>query len=168
MGFKAIDEYIEDYIDLPVPDRDGGQHVYRIREVSAETGLYVQQVMRVAAKVAAKGRDDITADDVDGLELDDDQERDLMSLLLGDVLEQMVADRVGWSMIQRVNATVMLWVAGGREQAERFWNSGGQAPGKAPKAPQDRKAPARAARPASTGGTNPKKRAAAGSRSSTS
>lgn len=153
MSFADLDEFFDDTLKLPI-----GGKMYTIRSVDAETGLWCQRMMESAAVVSAGAQ--LSEGDVDGLILDDDQERDLFRRVLGATYDEMIADKVSWERLKHAGTTAFMWAAGNKETAEDYWLSGGAVPGKAPRpAPQDRKAPAkpkkRARQGSPDGSTNP-------------
>lgn len=181
MSFKNIDAYLNDTIDLPYNGK-----VYAIQPVDAETGLWVERIMALAADAhrAQQGGPQvvISPDEAADLEPPGGGRRTVFEVILGDTLDELRADKVPHTVMKLINATVLIWISAGVEEAEQYWASGGR-PGKAPKQPADRKpaakkAPAKRAPRASTAGTTtrkpaakkaPAKKAAAGrgSRSST-
>ena len=148
MSFADLDEFFDDTLKLPI-----GGKTYVIRSVDAETGLWCQRMMESAAVVSAGAQ--LSEGDVDGLLLDDDQERDLFRRVLGATYDEMVADKVSWERLKHAGTTAFMWAAGNKETAEEFWLSGGAGPGKKKRpVPQDHKAPAKKkARQGSPGGS---------------
>jgi len=122
--FEALDDFLEDHLELPVRGADGEVRVYRIEDPSAEDGIRIERITSLAARLASgrKGPDTPV--------LDDDEERDLYRMCLGDAYDQMLADGVKWAMFKHVALTAMFWVVSDRETALEFWRTG-QQPGKA-------------------------------------
>lgn len=122
MAFKDLREFLDGrHLDLPI---DGT--VYRVCDVDAATGLWVQKVMDLGI-AAAQGRE------VDGVVLDDDEERDVYRRVLGDTYDQMTADGVGWADLKHAAVTAMIWIAFDEAAAEKYWESGsGEVPAPAP------------------------------------
>jgi hypothetical protein len=154
--FEALDNFLDDYLDLPVRVRGGEVRVYRIEDPPAEDGIRIERITTLAARLAAGQKA------ADLPVLDDDEERDLYRMCLGDTYDEMLADGVGWAQFKHVALTVMFWVIADKETAHEFWQTG-QQPGKAPNR-EARRAQARRAtsasaeasttpRPASTSGT---------------
>lgn len=131
MPFADLQEFFDPTLRLPIRGKE-----YVIASPDARTGLWCQRLL-VTATSAVAGVE-VTAADLAGLELDDDQEQDLYLRLLGPVFEQMQADGLPWEMIKHAGQTVFMWVAGGREAAEEVWS---QPPGEA-KGPSPRSASA--------------------------
>jgi hypothetical protein len=169
VAFKDLREFVDGrFIDLPI-----GGTTYRVHDVDAETGVWVQKVMDIGL-AAYQGKD------VDGAVLDDDEERDTYERVLGDTYEQMLADGVDWGDIKHVAVTAMIWIAFDADTAERFWETGDKGEAAAPETPgpnrASRRASSAAARTtrsrASTNGTRASrsapKKASPGKRSSSS
>ncbi|MET9729675.1 hypothetical protein ABZZ79_03110 [Streptomyces sp. NPDC006458] len=123
--FEALDQFLDDYLELPVSGRDGQTRVYRIEDPSAEDGIKIEKITSLAARLAAGGKAP------DAPVLDDDEERDLYRLCLGDVYDELLDDGVRWGQFKHVALTSMFWVVADKETAAEFWRTG-QQPGKAP------------------------------------
>jgi hypothetical protein len=123
--FEALDNFLDDYLDLPVKGRDGTTRVYRIEDPSAEDGIRIERVTTLAVRLASGG----TAPDTPVL--NDEEEQDLFRLCLGDTYEQLLADGVRWGPFKHVALTAMFWVTSDKDTAKQFWRTG-QQPGKAP------------------------------------
>ncbi|MEU0332235.1 hypothetical protein [Streptomyces sp. NPDC006193] len=152
--FEALEDFLEDYLELPVRGRDGQLRVYRIEDPSAEDGLKIERITSLAARLAAGGKAP------DAPVLGDEEELDLYRMCLGDAYEPLIRE-VKWGPFKHVALTAMFWVTTDRDTAIQFWRTG-QQPGKAP----NREARRRASRgssasaaasttpsPASTSGT---------------
>ncbi|MFC7909071.1 DUF7426 family protein [Streptomyces nigra] len=122
--FEALDSFLDDYLELPVKGRDGQTRVYRIEDPPAEDGLRIERITTLAARVAAGGKRPDTP------VLDDEEEKDLFRLCLGDTYDQLLADGVKWAQFKHVALTAMFWVVADQETAAEFWRTG-QQPGKA-------------------------------------
>ncbi|HET6915576.1 MAG TPA: hypothetical protein VFH56_05745 [Acidimicrobiales bacterium] len=143
---RDLDEFFNPTLRLPIHGK-----VYVVASPDAKTGLRVQRLMSVGAYAAAGG--EVTDDDLDSLEFDDDEERDLYLRILGPAYDEMVADGLPWEIVQHAGQTALTWVAFGRDAADRIWESVGEP--QRPE-PQDRKAPAakkKSARQGSRGGS---------------
>ncbi|GAA0289618.1 hypothetical protein PV735_05255 [Streptomyces turgidiscabies] len=121
--FEALDAFLDDYLDLPVRGRDGEIRVYRIEDPSAEDGIRVERVTTLAARLAAGGKAPDTQ------VLNDEEERDLFRLCLGDAYDTLLAD-VKWGPFKHVALTAMFWITTDKATAQEFWRTG-QQPGKA-------------------------------------
>lgn len=123
-GFEALDNFLDDYLELPVKGRDGQTRVYRIEDPSAEDGIRIERITSLAARLAAGGKAPDTP------VLGDQEELDLYRLCLGSAYEPLMRE-VKWGPFKHVALTAMFWVTTDKETAQEFWRSG-QQPGKAP------------------------------------
>lgn len=161
MAFKDLSEVFDDTLSLPV-----GGKVYRIPSPDAALGLWCQLLME-AGQLIELGK---TADEVgqippfpleDGTTIDvSDGQISRDNILYERVLSrpvwaQLLADGVGWSQIQMMAQTALIWIGIGVEAAETFWNNGGNPEALAPNR--------RARRSSSTGGANTTKPPVSGS-----
>lgn len=117
-SFEALDDFLDDWLELPVRGTDGVQRTYRIPSPPAEDGIRVERITTMAARLMAKG----AGPDADGL--DDAEELDLYRLTLGDVYDQLLAD-VPWSRFKLAALTAMYWIIADRETAHAYWAAGG-------------------------------------------
>lgn len=116
--FEALEDFLDDYLELPVRREDGQTHVYRIPSPSALDGLRVEQITKAAARLYLDGASaDTTA-------LDDNEEKDLFRLVLGPVHDE-IAEDLPWTRFRHVAMTAMVWVLNDRDTAAKFWSSGG-------------------------------------------
>lgn len=130
-SFEALDDFLDDYLELPVPGLDGETRVYRIADPSAEDGIKVERITTLATRLVAGGEPGNTE------MLDDNEEIDLYQLCLGDTYDELRRD-LSWSRFKHVALTAMWWIVADRETAEKWWKSGGD--------PEALAAPNRAAR----------------------
>lgn len=130
-AFKDLDELLEPWLDLPIRGK-----TYRIHSVDATTGLWCQRVVELA--VRAKAGADISDDQLTGLQLDDDQEKDFQQKILGEAYDELLADKVSWAHLKHAALTAFTWTVRDRAAAEEFWARGGRPEAKRP-APQDRR-----------------------------
>ncbi|MEU5608456.1 hypothetical protein AB0H03_06810 [Streptomyces sparsogenes] len=112
--FDALDELLDDALELPINGT-----TYRIPSPSAEDGLKVQRITTLAARLMAGG------EAIDTTLLDDDQERDLLQLCLGQVFDELRADGVSWSQLRHAGLTAMFWIVSGVGTAEQYWKAAG-------------------------------------------
>ncbi|MFF4177655.1 hypothetical protein [Streptomyces sp. NPDC001750] len=153
MGFGALDDYLDDYLELPVTGRDGVERVYRVEDPPAEDGIRIERITTLAARLVAGGSG------VDTQQLNDEQELDLYRMCLGDAYDQLRAD-LSWGRFKHVALTAMMWITADRETAESYWATG-NVPGKANRAARRSASRASSAKgaasttrkPASTSGT---------------
>ena len=126
--FQPIDDYLDlEGITLPIAGKN-----YLIRPVDALTGLEVTRLMGLV--VDATNGIDITNDPraAEVLEANEAAKDSLEHRILGDALDEMIADGVPWPMVQLAFQTAMVWISQGVEAAARYWAAGGGATGKAP------------------------------------
>jgi len=110
MAFKDL-AALTDGLRITLPIR--GKH-YTIEDVDAETGLWAQRLWDLGSK-ASTGRE------VDGADLDDNEEEQLYQRLLGDTFDEMKADGIRWGEIRHVGLTVLIWITNGEPAAEAYW-----------------------------------------------
>ncbi|MEU9921867.1 hypothetical protein AB0H51_11320 [Streptomyces griseoluteus] len=122
--FQALDDFLEDYLELPMRGRDGKTRVYRIEDPSAEDGLRIERITTLAARLASGGKPGDTT------VLDDDEELNLYRMCLGSSYEPMRRE-LGWAQFKHCALVAMYWITVGRDAALEFWKIGSQ-PGKAP------------------------------------
>lgn len=145
--FEDLDGLLDDCLELPVNGK-----VYRVAGPSAEDGLRIEKVTTLAMQLVAGGEPD------DAEALDDDDERNLYRLCLGDTYDELLADRVSWVQLRHVALTALVWINSGTEQAGKFWSSAGNPETQAPNRAERRAAGSAAAKPTrsrgSTSGTS--------------
>ncbi|WP_318202967.1 hypothetical protein [Streptomyces sp. SCL15-4] len=126
LDFEALDRFLEDHLELPVPGRDGKMRVYRIEDPSAEDGIRVERITTLAARLAAGGKAP------DAPVLGDTEELDLYRMCLGSAYERMKTE-LGWSAFKHCALTAMFWITTDRETAAQYWKTGqmGKAPNRA-------------------------------------
>ncbi len=122
--FEALDNFLDDYLELPVKGRDGQTRVYRIEDPSAEDGIKIERITSLAARLAAGGK----APNAEVL--GDDEELDLYRMCLGDEYEPLMRE-LKWAQFKHVALTAMFWVTTDKDTAREYWRTG-QQPGKAP------------------------------------
>jgi hypothetical protein len=166
--FEALDAFLDDCLELPVPGGDGQVRTYRIEDPPAEDGIRIERVTTLAARLAAGGSAPDTR------VLSDEEERDLYRMCLGDVYDQMLADGVKWNPFKHAALTAMFWITADKATALEFWRAGqGKAPNRAARRAQAKRDGSGSAaanttkRPASTSGTRAGSRRRGRGRSST-
>lgn len=132
---QDLEEFLDPFMDLPIRGKS-----YRVAAPDGVVGLRCQAIVEIALK--AKAGEDVTAEEVASLKLDDGQEREFNRMLLGDVLDEMLTDDLPITYINRAAKTVFVWTVQDEDEAAKVW--AGTAPGEADRpVPQDRKAPAK-------------------------
>lgn len=125
MALKDLSSFLDDdAIDVPIDGK-----TYRVESPDAKTGLFLAGLANVGVKAASGG--DVDQADVEKLDLDDDEERDFMQMVLGDTLAELVNDGVKWTKIQRLARYCFIHFAVGEEAADEALKSGaltGEAP----------------------------------------
>lgn len=151
MGFKTLDEFLGDSLELPVRCNDGELRTFKIPSPPAEDGLKIEKIMTEGLRVAEGGAA------LDTEVLDDAGELDLYRMALGDAYDEVLA-HLAWPRFRHVAMTAVMWITGGLDLAEQYWNSDGDP--KVATAAQNRAARRSSAaanttkRPASTSGTS--------------
>lgn len=152
MALKDLSSFLDDdAIDVPIDGK-----TYRIESPDAKTGLFLSAMANLGVKATAGG--EIDEDDLASLDLDDDKERDFMRTVLGDTLDELVADGVKWVKIQRVSRYAFLYFAIGEEAADEALANGtltgeAKAPNRAQRRAVSRGGASKARKPASTATT---------------
>lgn len=140
-GFKVLEEFLGDSLDLPMQCRDGKVRTFHIAGPSAEDGLKVEKLMETGIKLAAdpEAAPDATA-------LDDLAELNLYRAALGDTYDEAVA-QLDWARFRHVALTAVLWISQGLDAAEKFWDTAGGDPSQTgPANREQRRASSRAAK----------------------
>lgn len=120
--FEALGELLDEYIELPVPigeRAEGKKKTYRIDSPSGRDGLKIEQITQVAVTLATGG------EDINTELMNDDEERSMFQLLLGEQYEEMLSDGVKWAWLRHAALTCLMWVSSGLSTAERYWASAG-------------------------------------------
>ncbi|TLQ43487.1 DUF7426 family protein [Streptomyces marianii] len=137
-GFKVLDEFLGDSLDLPVRCNDGEIRTFHIPAPSAEDGLRVEALMELGIRMAAEGADPDTE------VLDDAQELDLYRTVLGPAYDDAIKF-LNSARFKVLALTAMLWITQGLDAAEACWNAGG-VPSQAAPNREQRRASSRAAK----------------------
>jgi hypothetical protein len=107
----------------PIPSRahpDG--HVYRVESPSASIGLKLAAMASLGFRASAG--QPLTDADREQLQLDDDEERDLYRMVLGDTYQQMLVDGVSWVRLQRLGTYLFLYFGMSPEVAQQTLEAG--------------------------------------------
>lgn len=125
MAIKDFSSFLDDdAIRFPLDGK-----TYRIESPDAKTGLLLSGMANLGVKASAGG--EIGESDLASLDLDDAEERDFMRMVLGDTLDELVADGVSWVKIQRISRYAFIYFAMGEDAADEALASGalsGEAP----------------------------------------
>lgn len=116
--FAAVDELLDDALELPVPRTDGTVGTYRISAPSGEDGVRVQRLMASATRMVDSGAE------IDAEVLDDAEEIDLFKTALGSSYDALRAE-CDWAWLKHAAMTCVFWIVADTETAERYWASGG-------------------------------------------
>ena len=111
----ALNEFFSPGLELTLPGRDGVQRDYTIPLASAELGLWCQTI------ATARSRDDIDEDALPELP----GKLTLAQRVLGTAYEQMCDDGVPFAHMEFAAHTAFIWITLGEEQAQAYWESGG-------------------------------------------
>lgn len=160
MPLRDLSAYLDDdALDIPVDGR-----TYRIESPDAETGLRLTAMATLGGKIA-DGDAEVSADELESLQLDDGQEQDFTRMVLGKTLDEMVADGVTWVKIQRVTRYAFLYFAMSPEAADQAASKGvlqgeGAAPNREQRRQASRDGASKTQKQGSTGGTTSPRRPA--------
>jgi hypothetical protein len=159
MTFRDLASFLDDdALEIPV-----GGKTYRFESPDGETGLFLAGLAKLAER-AALG-EDLTVDEFAKLKLSDGQETDFIRMVLGDTLDEMVADGVKWTKIQRISRYAFTYFALGPEAADRLLETGilageASAPNRAARRATSRGGATSTRKAASTGGTTSRRKSA--------
>lgn len=134
VAFAALDELLDDALELPIPGRDGKRRTYRIASPESLDGLKIQQLTTLATRLLAGG------EAVDTTLLGDDEEYDLIKMCLGPTDEELQADGVSWTWRRHAGLTCLFWLTNGKDSAEKYWLAAGDPSRMAPNRETRRKA----------------------------
>lgn len=145
--FESLNELLDETIDLPIMGK-----VYKVQSPSSRDGLKVEKITNIAIAMANGGKN------IDTQVLDDDEERDLFRLCLGDTYQELLEDGVPWVWLRHAALTAMMWISTGMTAAEKYWASAGnpetQAPNRAARRATGSAAVNSTQKRGSTSGTN--------------
>lgn len=145
--FEALDELLDDSLELPVKGRDGKTRTYRIPSPSAEDGLRIQRIAALATRLMDGG------EAPDTQLLDDQEELDLIRDALGTADDEMQADGVDWAWRRHAGMTAVLWIVQGADTAGQYWRAAGDPTRIAPPNRAARRATAKKSGSAAVNGT---------------
>lgn len=129
MDLSQFDAFFDDD-ELRLPPIKSKEHPngkrYVVQSPDFETGVTLQKLANIAQRISAGLP--VSEEEAHKLKFDDEQEVDLGVLLLGDTLEEMKADGVGWGSIRRTIQYAFTHYAISPEAAERLASPKAQAP----------------------------------------
>lgn len=129
---SAFGSFLDDdgFTTPPIPSRDHPDgRAYLVPSPDGVTGARMVALAGIAAKKNANV--EVTAADLDKLNLNDQEERDFMEMVLGSAYAEMMADGVSWQRISRLGQYAFVVVTQG-EQAASDAAKAGLFSGKAP------------------------------------
>lgn len=160
MGIKDLVSFLgDDVLVVKVAGKanpDG--KVYRIAEPDADTGLYLMTLAQTARKTAAGA--EVTSEDLASLQFEGGREVDLTRMVLGDVYDELRADKVPLRKIAGVTQYAFVHFTMGETVADQLLSRGeAQAPNRKTRRKASRDGATTTKQPASTAGTtSPRKR----------
>lgn len=139
MALRDLQAFLEDDgLEYPLPTTAFGDpkkfpvgKTYRVPSPDAKTGLWLTATVDLIARVvrgAGDGQAAPSPDEVASLKLDDDEEASLYKRVLGSVYDEMIADGVKWTVLQKVGQDAYMCFAVSSEQADAVLQSLGKAP----------------------------------------
>jgi hypothetical protein len=151
MAFKDLGDWADlGGLKLPINGK-----VYGLPPIDAELGPRLQALVSAGVDVA-QGRG---LSDGDQEVLDDLGERALFRDILGDVYDEMVADKVPWTALKLAAMTSMFDAVLDRKTAEKYWETQGKPPARTAK--RATKATGSPTKRVSSGGTTSRRKPAA-------
>jgi hypothetical protein len=112
--FEDLSEFVQDSLVLTIKGKQ-----YEVPPVDALTGAKVVRKWNLGQAIGAG----VTLSDDEIAELQDDaaSELDVYKMVLGSAYDRMVADGLGYLMIQRAGKTALALIVSGAEAAEEQW-----------------------------------------------
>ena len=162
MALRDLAAYLEDDgLEYPLPassfeepEKFPEGKTYRVPSPSAKVGLWLTGLNDIAVRAAAGVELDDT--DLAKLRLDDDEEKTLYQRVLGPVYDEMIADGVIYTALQKVGRDAYLCFAFSQDSADAALAGMGEAAARATRATRRRtakKTGGSKSRRASTAGT---------------
>jgi len=129
---SAFGDFLDDdgFTTPPIPSREyPAGRAYLVPSPDGVTGARMVALAGIAAK---KNADlEVTAADLEKLNLNDQEEQDFMEMVLGNAYAEMMADGVKWQRISRLGQYAFVFITQG-EQAAADAAKAGLFSGKAP------------------------------------
>jgi hypothetical protein len=116
-------DFFEPALLIPVGDK-----VYKIRPLTAETVVILQNARAAvsAARAEGKGLEDLSDVKVEGLDEEETQEQ-AQRRIFGDTYDELVKDGVSAIGMFRMTQVIMTWTFSGIEAAKAYVATGGKA-----------------------------------------
>ena len=114
----AFGDFLDDdgFTTPPIPSRAFPEgKAYLVPSPDGVTGARLVALAGIAAKQNANL--EVTAADLDKLNLNDQEERDFMQMVLGTAYAEMMADGVSWQRISRLGQYAFVFVTQGEKAA---------------------------------------------------
>lgn len=110
-------------IPVPIPSRDYPEGKrYRVPSPDADTGIRLAGLAEIARK--AQGGIKVKEADVAKLNMNDAEEREFAEQVLGSCYDEMRADGVAWTTIQKIMQYAYIYFAMGQDVAEKAAREG--------------------------------------------
>lgn len=140
MALRDLAQFLEDDgLEYPLPaasfedtTRFPNGKTYRVTSPSAKTGLWLTAMADLGLKVKAGA--DVTPEDVAQLHLDDEGEKSLYQRVLGATYDEMLADGLKWTVLQRIGQDAYLCFAMSPDAANAVLAGQGEAVARANRA----------------------------------
>ncbi|TQJ60479.1 hypothetical protein FBY30_2747 [Arthrobacter sp. SLBN-83] len=116
---KELNDFLSPTLVVPA----GGKE-YRIKAVSAKTGLRIQHMMTLGFK--AQAGESFTEKDIELVS--DDEETDFFRSVLGDTYDELLADGVSYAGLRQLTSLVTIWTTQSFEAAQQYFLAAGKAP----------------------------------------
>lgn len=126
-----LDRYLDPGLTLGgVPGADGVPREYTVPLPTAELGLWCQRIAAATGSLegATPGQAQAAVDELGEPPDFGDGTRTLAELVLGDALDEMLADGVAHPYVQFCAATAFVWIVAGEDAAAEYWQAGGRRP----------------------------------------
>jgi len=117
MAVRDLSQFLEDDgLEYPLqpssfedPARFPDGKTYRVASPSAKVGLWLTALAELGMK--ANTGADLAVEDIERIKLDDDDEKTLYQRVLGATYDEMLADGLKWTVLQRVGQDAYLCFA---------------------------------------------------------
>lgn len=143
MTFADLSDFLDDdFLPITLKGKE-----YRVASPDAETGLRLSALANIGARL--KAGKEVPPEQIASIQLDDQEERQFITLILGDTLDEFIADGYSWVAVSRIAQYAFTHFIIGAESARKAYEAGvfsgkAEAPNraarravKAPSAPRD-------------------------------